>query len=92
MTKHDRHDKLAAKFFRAFLCASASRSRTRSEGGVVEELSIVAEVDETTCPPQRNNALTWRAFAGPASGARDQRPAANRHCPSVTGPFAEAAR
>jgi hypothetical protein len=50
MTKHDKHDKLAAKFFRAFLCASASKSRTRSEGGVVEELSIVAEVDETTCP------------------------------------------
>lgn len=50
MTKHDKHDKLAAKFFRQFLCASASKSRTRSEGGVVEELSIVAEVDETTCP------------------------------------------
>ena len=50
MTKHDRHDKLAVKFFRAFLCASASWSWTRSEGGVAEQLSIVAEVDETTCP------------------------------------------
>lgn len=49
-----------------------------------QKVSIVAEVDETTCPRSRNEALTWRAFAGPASGRKKKlRGAANGHDPAV---------